>query len=1433
MLIMFVSLAAAEARAGSTLTVNTSDDRNRTDARLSLREAILLGDGKMNRCFTNGERAQVNPNNTWAGNDLGDFTKPYAERGCWSATLASPVGVRDADQINFTNDVSTINVGSGSGNLFLPVLGRNDNVNGRRPDASRVTLDGSNAQFTISGDTHYAGGGLEIAPPTFVDGQGVVTSGSRIVNLVIRNFGANGIVAEGAQGAILQNLEIHNCAGGISLSYGTYREGDSPTRYFNPRNNLIGGSAAGERNHIYDNGTSSLNGVGISIIAFSGERNACSGDTIDASDLNNRIENNYIGLDPAGNTDRGNTGDGILLRHAWGNTIGGDSTAQRNVISGNGGNGIHITNPFSSSCEGSHTRGRNKIRSNFIGTSHDGNTRIGNTQNGIRISDHTHDNEIGANGFGNVIAGNFSSGVFIQNVARTSIKGNFIGTNASRSGGINNSTNGIFLLGAATASSIDGNTILNNGLAGIRISDPGTNDHNIYNNIIGGADASGNLRPNSVGVLIRNSASNNYIGSGNQIAANTTHGIHITGAGTTGNRVFGNTIGLDYAGAARGNGGNGVLIEAGAQGNQIGAADTISGANGAGNTISANANDGISIKDPGTNNNAVYGNTIGLTQNAGDRRSNSASGIAILNGAQSNIIGGTLAGEANYIAANNFGVFIADANTDLNLVQGNLIGTYLSVFPFGNAASGIHITANASRNIIGGFSSAAQNQIGYNGGDGIWIASGTGNEIRRNAIGYNGELGIDLGADGVNANDADDADTGANNLQNFPVLTSALVANNTTRIRGTFSGVPGRTFALGFYSSPACDASGYGEGLTYLAVVGVTTDDKGMATIDFTLPAAVQAGHAITARATTTGAPFDTSEFSPCATVANPSQSGELSFSAPSFIASEPDGTGTLTVRRALGTTGTVTVNYIVSNNTAVEGADYTSASGTLTFVGGDAEEKINIALIADNIPEGGETLSVTLSNPTGGATLGAQKSAVLTIYDTMLQAPGNWIAFESFRNSNADIYLMRPDGSQVSRLTIAPERDDHPTFSPDGTRVAFTRRNATTNLTELRIVSADGSEMLVGGTSGVGFISDPAWSPDGARLAFVGGATIYTIRTDGTDRRQINYCSCYASSPAWSPDGSRIAYDRDNNRDGEHEIYVADADGTNETRLTTRPGFDGQPAFSSDGARIAYVSRRDGTSNNFDEVFTMNVDGSNPMRLTNNAAADYNPAWSPDASRLAFVSTRDDGFDIFTMNHDGTSQTRVTASPEEDSAPAWRSTEVVLTPIADTYVQGATAFLDTNFGASTEMQVKRTFNPGAGRGRRAFLKFDTASHTGTIGNARLRLFARLSDPSLANVPMRVQKVADTSWDELAVTWNTQPAVASPTALAPDIVIANDTGAWYEFDLTAFVNAERAAGRSVVSFRLINMLPTGTSGAYYTSVNSREAANKPRLVITP
>ena len=93
--------------------------------------------------------------------------------------------------------------------------------------------------------------------------------------------------------------------------------------------------------------------------------------------------------------------------------------------------------------------------------------------------------------------------------------------------------------------------------------------------------------------------------------------------------------------------------------------------------------------------------------------------------------------------------------------------------------------------------------------------------------------GIDLGDDGVTPNDSGDGDTGPNDLQNFPVLTSALISGNTTTLDGTLNSTPNSTFGIEFYSNAALDPTTFGEGQTFLGSLTVTTDASGNVTFSF------------------------------------------------------------------------------------------------------------------------------------------------------------------------------------------------------------------------------------------------------------------------------------------------------------------------------------------------------------------------------------------------------------------------------------------------------------------------------------------------------------------------------------------------------------------------------------------------------------------------
>jgi len=279
--------------------------------------------------------------------------------------------------------------------------------------------------------------------------------------------------------------------------------------------------------------------------------------------------------------------------------------------------------------------------------------------------------------------------------------------------------------------------------------------------------------------------------------------------------------------------------------------------------------------------NVIQGNYIG-TNRAGTASisANSFEGISFSGAATNTTIGGTAAGAGNLISGHlYYGVYLAGSSS--NTIQGNFIGTDAtgtSPVPNGNSlngSAGILIAGN--NNTIGGTTAGAANIIAFNQGpppsspqighgQGVVLfaggTGGTGNVIRGNSIYSNSGLGIDLKDDGVTPNNNCDTGFGPNNLQNFPVLTKAVVVGASTRVLGTLNSKASTTYQLDFYSNDACDPSGNGEGQNYLGSGMVTTDVSCNGSFDVTLPVAASAQGRVTATATDPGG--NTSEFSAC-----------------------------------------------------------------------------------------------------------------------------------------------------------------------------------------------------------------------------------------------------------------------------------------------------------------------------------------------------------------------------------------------------------------------------------------------------------------------------------------------------------------------------------------------------------------------------------------
>jgi CSLREA domain-containing protein len=370
--------------------------------------------------------------------------------------------------------------------------------------------------------------------------------------------------------------------------------------------------------------------------------------------------------------------------------------------------------------------------------------------------------------------------------------------------------------------------------------------------------------------------------------------IDATGGGPLGGHtVQGNFIGTTADGtAAAGNGGIGLFVRS--PNNLVGGANpadrnVIAATGGSSNPFVANlwyeADFGATMTG-----NVAQGNYLG-TNAAGTAAlssANGAFGVKVHSGTAGQggvIIGGFSAGARNVIAGNAFfGVEIESSpctvTTTNVIVEGNFIGVDANGAPLGNGLGGVHVGCGATNSMIGGTGAGAGNVIANNGagsftGSGVLVDGSqtipSGNAILGNSIlsnkkltggGVNAGLGIDLNGDGPTPNDACDADTGPNGVQNFPILTTALTAGGNTNIQGTLNSTASTTYRIEFFANDTCDPSGFGEGQTYLGFTTATTDASCHATFNMTLPVSVAPTTRLTATATDPG--NNTSEFSSC-----------------------------------------------------------------------------------------------------------------------------------------------------------------------------------------------------------------------------------------------------------------------------------------------------------------------------------------------------------------------------------------------------------------------------------------------------------------------------------------------------------------------------------------------------------------------------------------
>ncbi len=567
---------------------------------------------------------------------------------------------------------------------------------------------------------------------------------------------------------------------------------------------------------------------------------------------NNTISGCWFGVDSTGTNAAPNAFQGILIAAgASGNTIGGTNTLARNVLSGNSQYGIFITD--------SNTTG-NVVLGNYIGADFSGSNALANGLSGVFIGNGASGNTIGStNPAGrNILSGNLQYGIYLTNTTGNVILGNYLGVNAGGEIALGNGLSGVGLFGGTqnviggTATGA-GNVLSGNGNYGIDIANPVVTGNSVQGNLIGLDAAGTNGLGNGLGyggVLLDNGATNNTIGgtvagARNVISGNNPAGVFFNGATTSGNLVEGNYIGTGITGTnAVPNTLAGVYLPFGTPGNIIGG--TVAGAR---NVISGNGSYGVYLAGTATSNNVVEGNYIGISPDGAHVVGSMFAGVIIFSGAQNNTIGGAVAGAGNVISGFfGYGVYIDNIGTSGNWIEGNDIGTDATGTNALANGMGLILFSGTSNNIIGlkPDGSGSGNQIAFNYNDGVRISdpNTAGIAIRGNSIFGNGGLGIDL----LN---------GANDLQNYPVITNAIGYAASTVVSGTLASLANSTFLIDVYRNAANNP---GAGQVYVGTVSATTDGSGNATFALINNTGNYAGQYFTATATSAGG--NTSEFS-------------------------------------------------------------------------------------------------------------------------------------------------------------------------------------------------------------------------------------------------------------------------------------------------------------------------------------------------------------------------------------------------------------------------------------------------------------------------------------------------------------------------------------------------------------------------------------------